>query len=70
MGTKNMILWLKVSNDEYELPEAVADTSVELSRMCGLSKDAVQTAISKAKKRKTRCKYIKVEIENEEKDDG
>lgn len=61
-----MVLWIKVSNDEYELPEIVADTSTELSRMCGLDRNSVQSAISNAKRRKNKCQYIKVEIDDEE----
>lgn len=31
-----MTLWLKVTNDKYELPLAVADTKKELAKMLGL----------------------------------
>lgn len=62
-----MVLWMKVSNDEYELPEIVADTSCELSRLCGLkSKSGVLTAIANAKRRKMKCQYIKVVIDDED----
>ena len=29
-------LWMEVSNDEYELPLAVADSALELSKVLGL----------------------------------
>ena len=61
-----MVLWIKVSDDEYELPEMVADTSTELSRMCGLDGNSVQSAISNAKRRKSKCQYKKVEISDDE----
>lgn len=51
-------LWLKISADKYQLPEAVADTAAELARMLGVGK----SAISQNKRR-----YIKVpELEEEE----
>jgi len=32
-----MTLWLAVTPDQYELPLAVADTAVELSRILGIT---------------------------------
>ena len=29
-----MVLYIKVSKDEYELPEMVAPTATELARLC------------------------------------
>lgn len=62
-------LWMKVSNDEYELPEMVTETSTELSRKCGLTKSGVLIAISNAKRRGNKCQYIKVEIEEDDEGD-
>ena len=42
-----MILWLRVTNDAYELPEAVAGSAGELARMFGVSKTTVQSAASR-----------------------
>ena len=51
-------IWLKISADKYQLPEAVADTAAELARMLGVGK----SAISQNKRR-----YIKVpELEEED----
>ena len=61
-----MNLWMKISNDEYELPEAVADTSTELAKMCGINRNGVNVAISNAKRRNSKCQYIKIEVEEEE----
>ena len=61
-----MKLYVKVSEDDLELPEAVAETMVELSRM--LRKDdsyACQT-IKYAKKNGTKPKIIEVEIDKDE----
>lgn len=55
---KQKYLWLKISADKYQLPEAVADTAAELARMLGVGK----SAISQNKRR-----YIKVpELEEED----
>lgn len=64
-----MVLWMKVTDDEYELPLAVADTASELARMCGLNKNGVLVAISNAKRRKTKCQYVKVVIDDEDQED-
>lgn len=41
-----MKLFLRTTNDKYELPIAVADSADELARMLGKSKNAVSSAIS------------------------
>ena len=37
-------LWIKVSNDKYELPLAVGDTAQELANLCGTTKNAIITS--------------------------
>lgn len=39
-------MWVKVTKDEYELPEAVADTAAELAKMFGVSRFAVRDSAS------------------------
>ena len=46
-----MTLWLKVTNDKYELPLAVSDTKKELAEMLGLKRISI---------RKGKSCYIKV----------
>lgn len=44
-------LWIRTSNDKYELPLAVADSAEELARMCnsmGVSKRATANSIRSA----------------------
>lgn len=65
--TKTRSLYLLVSSDKYELPLAVADTTRELSALIGVREDAIRSAMSKARKRGNRCRYVKVVIEEEEK---
>ena len=58
-----MVLWLKITKDKYELPVAVAESPRELEQMLGLSRKTVSKQIWYAKKNKTKCQYIKVEVD-------
>lgn len=61
-----MILWLLVSQDEYELPLIVADSCIELALKVGRSPNSIRTLIrhhSKNMDHRVKCPYIKVEIE-------
>lgn len=58
-----MKLYMKVTDDEYELPLAVAETKAELSRMLGQKKNGVTNAMSYARKHGYKTSYIEVEIE-------
>lgn len=61
-----MTVWMEITLDEYELPVAVADTSFELARMRGVEKRTVLKYLWKWKNGKMpRCKYRKVEIDDE-----
>lgn len=64
-----MTLWLRVSADEYELPEIVCDTVHELSEICKVSASCIQSSYSKFKHgiNKT-CRYRRVEIEEDDND--
>lgn len=59
-------LWMKVSMDKYELPLIVCDSAAELARRIGVPQVNIRSAISKAKRRGYRCKYVKVAIDEEE----
>lgn len=63
-----MFVWLKVTPDRYELPVAVADTGKELARICGVSENNVYNTMTKARKLGHRCKYIRVEVEEDKND--
>ena len=56
-------LWVLVSDDEYELPLIVADSSTELSRICGLSERSVASAVYNCEKNGYNCRYKRVEME-------
>jgi hypothetical protein len=54
-------LWMEVSNDEYELPLAVADSALELSKVLGLKdENSVISSVSRAKRGGYWCKYKRV----------
>lgn len=61
-----MTVYMLVSPDQYELPLMVCDTASELERRCGLPHSAVCSCIRKAQLRGYRCKYVKVQIPEEE----
>ena len=44
-------VYMCVTDDELELPVAVADTARELAKLCGTTENAIHSAISHAKKR-------------------
>lgn len=58
-------VWMEVDLHDKELPTGkMADTSVALSRMCGVHHTCVSSAILSAKKRGSKCKYVRVEIDD------
>ena len=58
-----MTLYMKVTKDKYELPEAVADSAEELAVMVGTTKNNVFSCISKRYKG-----WKRVVIDDEEDD--
>ena len=61
-----MTLWIKVTKDKYELPEAVADSVDQLAKMLGIPKNTIYSSISHAKKKGFNSIYRKVEIKDGE----
>lgn len=60
-----MYLWMKVSKDEFEYPEIIADTQKELAMLCGVKRETISTAIKKAKMKGYKSQYVKVEISDD-----
>lgn len=58
-----MKLYMKVSDDKYELPEAVTTSPGELARMLKVKKRTVLSNISKQKNR-DKARYIKIEVKD------
>jgi len=60
-------VWMKVTCDEYALPMAIADTSVELAKMCGTTPNTVVSTWSHYQKGRIKYpSYICVILEGEE----
>ena len=53
-------LYMKVTNDAYELPEAVADSPHELAKMLGTTANCVSSSITHQ-----RAGWLKVEVGDE-----
>lgn len=60
-------LWMKVTNDEYELPLAVAESAAELARMTGIKPESLYSIISRERHGKKRTySYREVDIDDED----
>lgn len=61
-----MKLYLMVSNDEYELPMAVADSAAELSRITGWKLGTIKSFISHYRAGTIKkSRFHRVEVEEE-----
>ena len=61
-----MIVYMKVSRDKYELPEAVADSVREMAMLQGTTTNAIHRAFSRERVYGMKCRYVKVEIDDDE----
>ena len=64
-GCRN--IWLKVTNDEYELPVAMGDTAAELAKECGVTEQSILSSVSKAKHgiRKSLYRKVRIDLDDE-----
>ena len=60
-----MTIFMRVTDDEYELPVAVADNQSELARMVGVDPSSVWHALHHGWKKST---YVAVEVDDDEHD--
>lgn len=61
-----MKVYMQVTDDEFELPVAVADSSGELAKIVGVSRNSILSAISHVKAgRKKKSRYVSVEVDEE-----
>lgn len=65
-----MTIWMEVDLKNKELPIRVADKARDLARMRGIDPKGVTNAYSRAKRMGTRCRYVKVEIEEDDNEDS
>lgn len=60
-------LWMKVTDDEYELPVAVAASVAELARMTGAKKESLYSIFSRDRNGVVHSKvYREVEVDDED----
>lgn len=67
---KDKILWLRVTQDKYELPIAVADSSYEMSLMFGDTPRAIVEKASQYRRYNKMTPYRSVRISREEWENG
>ena len=60
-----MRLYMEVTPDELQLPVAVATSVSELARLRGTTVSNIRSCISHAKKYGYNCKFIIIEIEDD-----
>ena len=61
-----MKIYMQVTQDEYELPIAIACTISELARKVGTDPCNIRSALCHARKSGKKSKYIVVVLEDEE----
>ena len=61
-----MRVYMEISRDIYELPLIVTETSRELANLCNTTVDNIHSCMSKAKKNGHRCRFVAVDIDDEE----
>lgn len=42
-------IWMKVTQDEFELPLAIADSSTELAIICGTTANNIRSTVAKGR---------------------
>lgn len=60
-----MTLWLEITMDDLELPLVVASSTEELARKIGKTTNNIYSAISHARVRGHKSRYVKVEVEDD-----
>ncbi len=61
-----MTLWMEITKDDLELPLVVASSAEELARKTSKTTNNIYSAISKAKTRGYRSRYVKVEVNEDD----
>lgn len=64
-GCKEMVVWMEVSHDRYELPLVVANSAKDLAKKCGTKESTVKTVASRANTGNCDgrfCRYRKIKV--------
>lgn len=63
-------IWMMVTQDEFELPLAIADSSDELAQICGTTANSIRSTVAKARKGIIKNpSYVLVKVEEGETND-
>lgn len=65
-----MTVWIKITRDEYELIEAIADSALELAKMCGVTRSSVYASVNNERRFGTRAMFKRIEIDEDEPREG
>lgn len=57
-----MKIYMKVTNDKYEHPIAIADTQRELAEMLGVTKNCIASSLFYARQGRNKSVYKEVDI--------
>lgn len=60
-----MTVYIKVTKDKYQLPIFVADSSRELSEMCGVDTRIIKKTMQNAKRRGGESQYQIIKIDDD-----
>lgn len=56
-------IWMKITSDRFELPVAVADTAVELAKLCGVTANGIYSQMSRVRSGELEsCPYLRITI--------
>lgn len=61
-----MIIYMKVTNDKYQLPVAVTDTIKELAELFNTTSNVISASISRQRSGKGKGTYYRVEVDDNE----
>jgi len=59
-------IWMKVTDDKYELPVLIADSAEELASSVGVSPNTIYSAICHAEQRKRHSIYQRIKLKEGE----
>lgn len=64
-----MTIWMRVSKDDYELPEVIALSAAELARLTGVQPCTIYTCMRSARQHGGRSQYVRVDIDETDETD-
>lgn len=59
-------IYMEVTQDEYELPVAIASTSSELAKLCQTTPNAIRQGLHRRKNPKRWSRFVRVDVEENE----